>query len=200
MRSPDPVTERRRFRSHGTGRIRKDKFAALGENVIFEEGARVFHPENIALGENIYIGHNAILKAYYRNRIRVASHVWIGQNCFFHGAGGIEIEEGAGIGPGVMILTSTHDAPGRAIPIIDQPIVSAPVRIGAGSDIGVGSIILPGVSIGRGAIIGAGAVVTRDVPEFEIWSGVPARRLRRRGAAAAPRARKKPGPRVRKRR
>jgi acetyltransferase-like isoleucine patch superfamily enzyme len=180
------VTERRLFRSHGTGKIEREKFAALGDNVIFEAGALVFHPEQIELGENIYVGHYTILKGYYRNRIRIASHVWIGQNCFFHGAGGIEIEEGVGIGPGVMVLTSTHDAPGRAIPIIDYPIVTAPVRLGTGCDIGIGSIILPGVSIGRGAIVGAGSVVTHDVPEFEIWGGVPARRLRRRDEPSSP--------------
>jgi acetyltransferase-like isoleucine patch superfamily enzyme len=59
-------------------------------------------------------------------------------------------------------------------------LVTRPVRIGAGADIGTGAVILPGVSIGRRAIIGAGAVVTKSVPAYAIAAGVPARVLRRR--------------------
>ncbi len=54
------------------------------------------------------------------------------------------------------------------------------VRIGHDVWIGHGAVVLPGVSIGNGAIVGANAVVTRDVAPFEIFAGVPARRLRLR--------------------
>ena len=56
----------------------------------------------------------------------------------------------------------------------------APVRIGAGSDIGVGAILLPGITLGKGVQVGAGAVVTRDVPDYAIVAGNPARVLRLR--------------------
>lgn len=49
-----------------------------------------------------------------------------------------------------------------------------------GCDIGAGAVILPGVRIGQGAIIGAGAVVTSDIPSYEIWAGVPARKIGKR--------------------
>jgi len=52
------------------------------------------------------------------------------------------------------------------------------VRIGAWADIGVNAVIMPGVTVGRGAIVGAGAVVTKDVPEFAIVAGVPAKFMR----------------------
>lgn len=54
------------------------------------------------------------------------------------------------------------------------------VRIGHDVWIGHGAVVLPGVSIGNGAVIGANAVVTRDVAPFEIFAGVPARKLRLR--------------------
>lgn len=54
------------------------------------------------------------------------------------------------------------------------------VEIGFGAFIGMGARILPGVRIGRGAVIGANSVVTRDVPDFCVAAGVPARVLRRR--------------------
>ncbi len=43
--------------------------------------------------------------------------------------------------------------------------------------LGTGVVVLPGIEIGRGAVVGAGAVVTRNVPQFAIVAGVPARRI-----------------------
>ena len=57
-------------------------------------------------------------------------------------------------------------------------ISSAPIRIGPRAFLGGHCIVLKGVSIGEGAVIGAGSVVTCDVPPFEIWAGVPARKIR----------------------
>ena len=49
--------------------------------------------------------------------------------------------------------------------------------------LGVNVVVLKGVRIGRGAIVAAGAIVTKDVPSYEIWGGVPARRLGERAGA-----------------
>jgi acetyltransferase-like isoleucine patch superfamily enzyme len=110
----------------------------------------------------------------------IGDDVWIGQQCFFHSAGGLTIGSRVGIGPGVKIITSYHEEEGRSRPILDSRIAFAPVVIGDDSDIGVGSVILPGVTIGRGVQVGAGAVVTRDVPDYTVVAGVPARVLRER--------------------
>ena len=59
-------------------------------------------------------------------------------------------------------------------------LVFAPVVIGAGSDLGTGAIVLPGVTIGKGVQLGAGAVVTKDVPDYAVAAGNPARVLRLR--------------------
>ena len=141
---------------------------------------RVFHPENVELGDNVYVGHETMLKGYYRNRLRVGSQTWIGQRCFLHAAGGIEIGARVGIGPGVTVLTSAHEEAGRAIPILASPLRFAPVRIDDHADIGAATTILPGVHVGRGAQIGAGAVVSRDVPAYAVAAGVPAKILRMR--------------------
>jgi acetyltransferase-like isoleucine patch superfamily enzyme len=66
------------------------------------------------------------------------------------------------------------------VPVLFSPIELGKVVLQDGCDIGTGSIILPGVSVGEGAIVGAGAVVTKDIPAFEIWAGVPAAFLRKR--------------------
>ncbi len=163
-------------RSHGSGAFSPSELAHLGSGVVIEPGVLVFHPENVELHDEVYVGHGAILKGYYKNRMVIGARSWIGQGCFLHSAGGITIGVRVGVGPGVQILTSTHELPAdRSVPIMDGPLRFAPVVLGDGCDVGVGAIVLPGVTVGRGAQIGAGAVVTRDVPEYAIAAGVPAR-------------------------
>ena len=163
-----------RHRSHGDGSFRFDQFARCGPDCIFEAGVLVFHPENIELGNNVYVGHQAILKGYYKNLMRIGDETWIGQQAFFHSAGGIEIGARVGIGPGVRIITSSHAEAGRDIPILSSPVELGPVVIEDDCDLGVGTIVLPGVRIGKGAQIGAGAVVSKDVPPYTVAAGVPA--------------------------
>jgi acetyltransferase-like isoleucine patch superfamily enzyme len=167
-------------RSHGTGLYETREFARFGNGVVIEPGVLVFHPENIVLEDNVYIGHYTILKGYYKNRIVIGEGTWIGQQCFLHGAGGLEIGKHVGIGPGVKIITSAHAEEREDKPILHNPIEFAPVIIEDGADIGIGAIVLMGVTIGRGAQIGAGAVVTRDVPPFAVCAGVPAKVVRMR--------------------
>jgi acetyltransferase-like isoleucine patch superfamily enzyme len=148
--------------------------------VVLESGVLIFHPENVALDEDVYVGHYAILKGYYRNQLVVGRGSWIGQAAFLHAAGGIHIGADVGVGPHVCILTSTHAEVGRELPIMAGPIEAAPVLLDDGCDIGVGSVILPGVTVGKGAQVGAGAVVTADVPAYAVVAGNPARLLRMR--------------------
>jgi acetyltransferase-like isoleucine patch superfamily enzyme len=167
-------------KSHGTGAFTRDQLARLGHDVVFEAGVLIFHPENVEIGDDVYVGHYAILKAYHQNRLIVGDGTWIGQQCFFHSAGGLTIGRNVGIGPGVKIVTSAHrlDDPDR--PILHSPIDFAEVVIEDDGDIGVGAVILPGVRIGKGAQVGAGAVVATDVADYAIVAGVPAREIRRR--------------------
>lgn len=164
--------------SHGSGAFEPSQFRRLGAHCVFETGVLVFHPENIELGENVYVGHQAILKGYYKNSMIIGDGTWIGQQCFFHAAGGLEIGRNVGIGPGVRIITSVHTEAGRDVPVLRSPLEFAPVVIEDDVDLGVGSVVLPGVRVGRGAIVGAGAVVREDVPPYAVVAGVPARILR----------------------
>lgn len=157
------------------------------DSVVIEDGVLIFHPENVSLDEDVYVGHGAILKGYYKNQLRVGRGSWIGQGAFFHSAGGIEIGAQVGIGPRVSILTSAHELPETAespeaetydTPVLCRPLRFARVRLEDGCDIGVGVVILPGVTIGRLAQVGAGSVVTKDVPSRAIVAGNPARILR----------------------
>ncbi|RJP21314.1 MAG: acyltransferase [Candidatus Abyssobacteria bacterium SURF_5] len=167
-------------KSHGSGAPDFSKLARLGKDVVFEAGVLIFHAENIEIGDNVYIGHGTMLKGYYKNKMEIGDGTWIGQQCFFHGAGGLRIGKNVGIGPAVKIITSYHDGNDKEKPIIHTPIRFAPVVIEDDADIGTGSVILPGVTIGRGAQVGAGAVVSQAVEPYTVVGGVPARLIRRR--------------------
>lgn len=170
----------KQFRSHGTGAFSPEDFRRLGENVIFEPGVLVFHPESIELGSNIYVGHNTMLKGYHRNTLSIGDNTWIGQGCFIHSGGGVTIGRCVGIGPFVKIMSTLHAEEGRGVPILFASTEEQPVVIEEDSNIGMGAIIRPGVRIGRGCQVGAGAVVTKDTPPYSIVAGVPARVIRSR--------------------
>ena len=165
-------------KSEGSGQLDISKISKIGNGTVIEAGVLVFHPENIEIGNDVYIGHYTILKGYYLNKMRIGSGTWIGQQCFFHSAGGLTIGRNVGIGPSVKIITSFHVEEGTHIPILHSQVKLAPVVVEDDCDIGVGAIILPGVNIGRGTQVGAGAVVTNNAAPYSVVAGVPAQVLR----------------------
>ena len=166
--------------SHGDGKFDRNDFRRLGDGVVFEAGVLVFHPENIEIGDRVYVGHQTVLKGYYKNRMILGDGTWIGQQCFFHAGGGIVVGTNVGVGPGVKIITSYHVEAGRGLPILHAPIAFEPVEVGDDCDLGVGSILLPGTRLGRGVQVGAGAVLKGEFPDFSVVAGVPGRVLRMR--------------------
>ncbi|MCM1151833.1 MAG: sugar O-acetyltransferase [Alistipes sp.] len=105
---------------------------------------------------------------------RVGKEVFVNFGCTFLDQGGITIEDGVFLGPGVKILTEHHpEDPEQRHRLLVRPVI---VRRNAW--IGAGAIILPGVIVGENAIVGAGAVVTKDVPDRAVVAGVPAKVMR----------------------
>lgn len=170
----------RSFRSRGTGSLEPGRIGRLGSGAVIEDGVRVFHPERVFIGDNVYVGHDTILEGYHENDLVIGSDTWIGARCHLHAAGGIRIGSRVGIGPGVVVITSAHRVGPPPEVILEAPLDTAPVVIGDGCDLGVGAIVLPGVTVGEGTQVGAGAVVTRDLPPFSVAAGVPARVIRSR--------------------
>lgn len=106
--------------------------------------------------------------------IEIGDDSGIGVNCQLYAP--IVIGKDVMMGPEVIILTANHEFADTGRPMWKQGWrAREPVVIGDDVWIGTRVIILPGVTIGRGAIIGAGACVTKDVPEYAIAAGNPAR-------------------------
>jgi acetyltransferase-like isoleucine patch superfamily enzyme len=137
------------------------------------------HPETMEFGDCVFIGAQAMIQGRFDGVCKIGSHVWIGPQAYFD-ARDLIIEDYVGWGPGAKLLGSVHTGIPLDDPIISTNLVVKPVRVGVGADIGMNASILPGVEIGAHSIVGAGAVVTREVPEYSIVAGVPARFVRDR--------------------
>jgi acetyltransferase-like isoleucine patch superfamily enzyme len=112
--------------------------------------------------------------------LAVGSRTYIGSHANIRAAGGaIEIGNDVIIAQHVSLIASNHGMSPET-PYRDQPWdeKTTGVTIEDGCWIGCGVVLLPGVRIGKGAIIAAGAVVNKSVPPYEIWGGVPAKRIR----------------------
>lgn len=111
--------------------------------------------------------------------ISIGNNSGLGINCKVRGP--LEIGDNVMMGPDVFIFTSNHETSRTDIPMNKQGF-SLPHKVTIGNDVWIGArvIILPGVTIGNGCIIAAGAVVTKDIPDYTIAGGVPAKILKYR--------------------
>jgi acetyltransferase-like isoleucine patch superfamily enzyme len=142
-------------------------------------GAQFRHIETFEIGAGVFIGEQAMIQGRFDGTCIIGDGCWLGPQSYFD-ARDLILEDHVGWGPGARVLGSEHTGQPADIPVIQTDLEIRPVRIGAGSDVGVNAVILPGVSVGHGAVVGAGSVVTGDVPPLAVVAGAPARILRYR--------------------
>ena len=87
------------------------------------------------------------------------------------------IEDKVLVGPNVVMRASGHRYEKKGVPIREQGHHKGIIMMKTGAWIGANAVILPDVTIGKGAIVAAGAVVTKNVGDFEIVGGLPARKI-----------------------
>ena len=142
----------------------------LGENVA------IYHPDLVNLygckiGANSKIGTFVEIQkgASVGERCKISSHTFICE--------GVDIDDGVFIGHGVMFTNDMYpkavDAEGNLQTEADWQLLRTQVKRFV--SIGSNATILCGITIGEGALIGAGSVVTKDVPDYAIVAGVPAK-------------------------
>ncbi|MDP2912849.1 MAG: acyltransferase, partial [Candidatus Omnitrophota bacterium] len=100
--------------------------------------------------------------------------------CVIYGHGGLKIGSGVRIAAHAVIIPAKHNYEDPDRFIYQQGMTCRGIEIRDDVWIGAGARILDGVVIGKGAVIASGAVVTRDVPEYAVAAGVPARIIKYR--------------------
>lgn len=106
----------------------------------------------------------------FGNRVTFGKGVFINHSAILSASGGIEFEDGCMAAPGLRIATINHDMNER-----HTIYTYGKVTVKQNAWIGMNVTICPGVTIGKYAVVGAGAVVTKDVPDYAVVAGVPAK-------------------------
>ena len=132
--------------------------AKIGRDTVIFRRAEVLFPKGLDISHNVSIGWFTELDA----------------------RGGIRIDHDTNISSYVKLITGSHD-------VEDENFTAdfRPIYIGHHCWIGTGALILQNVHIGDGAVIAAGSVVTKDIPAFEVWGGIPARFIKKRKKSLA---------------
>lgn len=137
-------------------KYRNFKLKSEGSNCSYRLLSSTFsYPENLILGDDVHLGKGTEIDA----------------------AGGVEIGSGVIFAPEVCVYSRTHNF--NSIDLValpfDNRMLTAKVKINDYVWIGRRVIILPGVKIGKAAVIGAGSVVSKDIPDYAVAVGNPAK-------------------------
>jgi acetyltransferase-like isoleucine patch superfamily enzyme len=148
----------------------------IAESVRLGKDVRIWH-ENLVVLYGCTIGDGTKIGSF----VEIQKNAVIGRNCKISSHSfvceGVTIEDDVFVGHGVVFTNDLYpraaDENGRLLTDADWEVVPTTVRRAA--SIGSNATVIAGITIGRGSLIGAGAVVTRDVPDYAIVAGVPAR-------------------------
>ncbi|MFE4198490.1 acyltransferase [Paenarthrobacter sp. NPDC056912] len=149
----------------------------IGERAFLSPFASVT-ADTLSLGADSFIAAHA----YVTGSIAIGDDCTV--NAFTVVRGTVVMGDGVRIGAHTSILGFNHSMDPSA-PVFKQPLTSKGISIGDDVWIGSNVVVLDGVTVGSHAVLAAGAVVTKDVPEWSIVGGNPARRIRDRRDAAS---------------
>jgi maltose O-acetyltransferase len=136
--------------------------ARMGAGVYFDARVYIKFPWLVEIGNKVSLNRGVEIYPSYQtgHKVVIGDDVRIGPNARFHAA--------------------SHDIDSSAFAEL-----GADIHVGSRSWIGAGAMVLSGVRVGEGAVVAAGAIVTRDVPDYAVVAGVPAKVIRYRDAARA---------------
>lgn len=164
------------------------RFGAFGPgSIIMWPPVTIFNERYIRIGAGTMIGPHVALSAGMVAGQECLSEtvVSIGDRCLIGRGSGVvghlsvTIGNDVWTGHHVYITDQNHGYEDPSVPISQQSQPERAVSIGDGSWLGHGTVVLPGVTIGRHVAVGANSVVTRDIPDFSVAVGNPARVIKR---------------------
>jgi acetyltransferase-like isoleucine patch superfamily enzyme len=151
------------------------EYASL--NALSYEGVEIGN--NFTLGKYAFIECTGVLRNV-GNSLKIGNNVGINHYCFIGVRGNITIGDNVIFGPRVNIFSENHIFNNLDIPIKNQGVEKKDTIIRNDVWIGANVSIMPGIKIGNGCVIAAGSVVTKDIPDFSVAAGVPAKIIKNR--------------------
>lgn len=179
-------------------------FKSAGSGLILGRGVSIRHPARISIGHRVAVDDNALLDASGdgSSEITLGDEVIVSRNCMVQAKiGSVTIGARTEIGPNTILSSISRIDVGKHVLIgpncflgggryvMDKPetpmmdlgwATQGAVVLGDDVWLGTGVVVLDAVRIGTGCVVGAGAVVTRDLPDYAVAMGVPARVIRYR--------------------
>lgn len=142
---------------------------------------------SVSVGDSAYIDHDVrIIVGTIDAKVIIGNNVFLGIGCQLSARESIKIGNDCQLAAGCFLVDFDHGTTIGVGPMQSQQCVDSPIVLEDDVWLGSGVKILKGVTIGTGAIVGSGAVVNKSIPPFEIWAGVPAKKIGRRyGAGGA---------------
>lgn len=179
-------------------------FKKVGRGFILGRNVVIRHPQNIIIGDfvtiddnclidgrgageigfviedQVIINRNCMLQAK-TDYIKLGKRTSLGSNSVIVSMSGVELGEAVLTAGNCYISAGVYEFDDLKVPIMDQTAYSkGSIKIGKNSWLGTGVTVLDGVTIGEGVVIGASALVNKDIEDFSIAIGIPAKKVRKR--------------------
>jgi len=153
---------------------------SVGRDTVFEGFVDVPISNKVRIGEQCHIATGVSFLVTENGSITIGNRVYLGRNCVLASDCSIVIGDNTMLAEFVSVIDANHGFAKNGLPMRDQDLIAAPIRIGSDVWIGRGCAILKGTQIGEGSVIGANSVVTRNIPPNAIACGAPARVIKYR--------------------
>ncbi|MDR1737609.1 MAG: acyltransferase [Candidatus Symbiothrix sp.] len=154
---------------------------SYGKNVLISRKASIYSPEKISIGSNVRIDDFCILSG----EIMLGNYIHIAAYCALYGGFGIEMQDYSGLSPRCTVFSATDDFSGNFLisPMVDDEktnVTGGKITIKQYSQIGANCVILPDITVGEGAAVGAMSLVNKNLDEWGIYAGIPAKKIKER--------------------
>lgn len=154
---------------------------SYGDNVLISRKVSIYSPQKISVGNNVRIDDYCLLSG----EITLGNNIHISAYSALYGAMGIEFKNNSGCSARTTIYSAMDDFSGDYLIGPMQPenkthVTGGKVTIGEYVQLGAHCLVFPNLTIGTGSVVGALSLVTKDIPEWGIYVGIPAKFLRER--------------------
>ena len=159
-------------------------FKSIGDNVMISNKCSIYGAKNISLGSNIRIDDFTVITASSGELI-LEGYNHIASFCYLNSSAGITMKKFSGLSSRCSLYSSSDKYDGSCMTNPTVPnqflsVVSGKIVLGRHVVVGTNSTILPNCKIGEGSAIGSFSLVTKDVPDFKIAVGIPAKPIKDR--------------------